>query len=188
MEPGVITQKLRLLRSEETTDRNRVFAELLELVYDDLKRNAQRRLYAERNGMRPTALVHEACERLMGYEMPFEDRQHFFSLAAMAMRRILVDHARRRSAAKRGGALQQSLQELPEAVAASEDNPELVLDVHRALESLQPDQIRLAELHFFAGFTMEESAQVMGLKLETARKRWQVIRLQLYQQLKDWQR
>jgi RNA polymerase sigma factor (TIGR02999 family) len=163
------------------------FDALLPLVYDELRRIARGALRRERSGhsLQPTALVHEAFLRLVKQERArIRNRGHFLSVAAQAMRRILVDHERRRRAAKRGGGEEKLCLEANAAVGA-EPVPD-VLDVHRALEELaQIDerQARLVELRYFGGLTMVEAAQVLGVSLATLERDWTAARLWLRRRL-----
>ena len=161
--------------------------QLLELVYQDLRRLANHKMAQEPPGqtLQPTALVHEAWLRLVGSEHPnFENRAHFFSAAAEAMRRILIDRARRRSALRHGGQLQRV--DLDECnVAAPEADAEL-LAVHGALEELAkeyPMQAEVVKLRYFGGQTIEETAQLLGISLTTVKNYWAFARAWLLQQI-----
>lgn len=161
--------------------------QLTPLVYDDLRRVARRQL--RREGRRATLntneLVHESYLRLVGQTGAFENRAHFFALAATLMRRILVDRARHRLAAKRGGAEdhvtldEQSLVGRPRSID--------VIALDRALDDLtafDPDQARLVELRFFSGLSFEEVAAVLGVSLATVYREWRVARLWLLKRLR----
>ena len=161
--------------------------QLLELVYQDLRHLANHKMAQEPPGqtLQPTALVHEAWLRLVGSEHPnFENRAHFFSAAAEAMRRILIDRARRRSALRHGGQLQRV--ELDECdVAAPEADAEL-LAVHEALEELAkeyPMQAEVVTLRYFGGQTIEETAQILDISLTTVKNYWAFARAWLLQQI-----
>jgi RNA polymerase sigma factor (TIGR02999 family) len=154
--------------------------QLLPLVYDELRQLAARKLSREKPGhsLDATALVHEAYIRLVGDGQavrPFQDRSHFFAAAASAMRRILVDHVRRKRAQKRGGGLHQ--QPL-ESVAAPEPDEDLVA-LDEALEKLaaqDPLKAQLVELRYFAGLTGEQAAEVLGISPTTADRHWAYAR------------
>jgi RNA polymerase sigma factor (TIGR02999 family) len=153
--------------------------ELLPLVYDELRKLAAQKLAQEKPGqtLEATALVHEAYLRLLGSAEPrsYQDRGHFFAAAAIAMRRILIDNARRKQADKRGGSQQR--QPL-EAVAAPAPDEEL-LALDEALEklaALDPDKARLVELRYFAGLTADQAAQVLGISPSTADRHWAYAR------------
>jgi len=161
--------------------------QLLELVYQNLRQLANHKMAQEPPGqtLQPTALVHEAWLRLVGSEHPeFENRAHFFSAAAEAMRRILIDRARRRSALRHGGQLQRV--DLDECnVAAPEADTEL-LAVHEALEELAkeyPIQAEVVKLRYFGGQTNEETAQLLGISLTTVKNYWAFARAWLLQQI-----
>jgi RNA polymerase sigma factor (TIGR02999 family) len=154
-------------------------AQLLPLVYDELRKLAAQKLAHEDPGqtLQATALVHEAFLRLVGSGgcRSYKDRGHFFAAAATAMRRILVDNARRKQTEKHGGGLQR--QPL-EAVAAPEPDPEL-LALDEALHKLvatDPVKARLVELRYFAGLSGDQAAQVLGISPTTADRHWAYAR------------
>jgi RNA polymerase sigma factor (TIGR02999 family) len=153
--------------------------QFLPLVYDELRRLAGERMAQENPGqtLQATALVHEAYLRLVGIAEPraYRDRCHFFAAAATAMRRILIDHARRKQTQKRGGSLRR--QELHE-LAAPEHDQEL-LALNEALDQLAADdplKARLVELRFFAGLTNDQAADVLGISPSTADRHWTYAR------------
>ncbi len=161
--------------------------QLLSLVYAELKRIAAHKMAGEACGhtLQPTALVHEAWMRLVGEgEARFENRAHFFSAAAEAMRRILVDSARRKKAARRGsGAPHEPLQE---AQFALEEPSDELLAVDEALDLLareEPVAANLVKLRYFAGMTMEEAATTLGMPLRTAERIWTYARAWLRRQI-----
>ncbi len=161
--------------------------DLLPLVYRELRVLAASYLRRERAGhtLQTTALVHEAYLRLWGGGTPdVSDRSHFFAVAAQAMRRILVDHARRQQAGKRIGPRQQvPLEEAPEPQAEHNTN---VLAVHEALELLSqisPRQAQLVELRYFGGLSNEEAAEVLGISLATLARDWRIAKRWLYRKL-----
>jgi RNA polymerase sigma factor (TIGR02999 family) len=157
----------------------RALSELAPLVYDDLRRLARR--YMRNEGpchtLQPTALVHEAFIRLQATQaMTWAGRSHFFATAAMEMRRVLVDHARRARAQKRGGGVKLALTD-DQAVSEELSLDVLALDEALArLEALHPRQARIAELRLFAGMTAEESSKVVGVAIRTAKQDWRVAR------------
>ena len=169
----------RIMARVEQGD-SKAAAELLPLVYDELRRLAARRLVGEPNQhtLQPTALVHEAWLKISGNEQrAWNGRQHFFASAAEAMRRILVDRARRRLAAKRGaGEVHLDTDDL-EIPAPAPD--EQLLRVSEALEKFAAADARKAELvklRFFVGLTFEEAAEVMGIAVPTAKEWWAYAR------------
>lgn len=165
----------QLLQSAAAGD-PRAAGELLPLVYDELRRLAAHRLAGERNHhtLQPTALVHEAWLKLASASPDnWNGRQHFFAAAAEAMRRILVDRARRRLAAKRGaGEVCLDANELDIAAPATDDQ---LLAVNEALEKFALEDARKAELvklRYFVGMTFEEAAEAMGIAVPTAKQWW----------------
>ena len=159
-------------------------ADLLPLVYDELRRLAAARLAREQPGqtLQPTALVHEAYLRLVGGgpAAPWNGREHFFGAAAEAMRRILVEAARRRSADKRGGRRARVPLADADAGYAPEDGELLAID--EALDRLaaeEPAAARFVQLRYFAGLTAEEAADALGLSRSTAYEHWAYARARL---------
>lgn len=152
------------------------FDELVPLIYDDLRRIARQQLrrHAPGETLSATALVHEAYFRLVGERgVDWQERGHFFAIAANSMRRILVDYARERGAKKRGG--DQVHVELTPELVASAEHAESVLGVEDALSALERFNERLAkvvELRLFAGLSEEETAEVLGVSLRTAQRDW----------------
>lgn len=151
--------------------------QLLPLVYGELRKLAAAKLAREKPGqtLDATALVHEAYLRLVGHEdsRPWDNRGHFFAAAAEAMRRILVENARRRSRQKRGG--QGRRMELSEAILAVSAPPDEVLAVDEALVKLQAEDeaaAQLVKLRFFVGLSVEEAAQVLNVSRATAYRHW----------------
>jgi len=181
---GEITRLLRAMDGQHGELRKQTYDSLVELLYDELKRVARSQLRAERaDSLRPTRLVHDVYERLLPYTMSFSDREHFLSVAATAMRRLLVERARRHRAQRRGGGVDPvTLDGLISGRTPALD-PSVLLDIDRALTTLRGDQVKMTELRFFAGCTIEETAQTMGIKAETARKRWRVVKALLFQAL-----
>lgn len=161
--------------------------ELLPLVYAELRRRAQARLRHERSGhtLQATALVHEAYMRLIDQKkVRWQDRAHFFAFAGQAMRRILVDHARKHKAAKRGGAATKVT--LNEEIAPSKQRDVDVEALHDALEileSMDSRQARIVELRFFAGLTEEEISEVLGISTGTVKRDWRSAKAWLFHEL-----
>lgn len=160
---------------------------LLPLVYEELRRIANRSLRRERGShtLQPTALVHEAFLRLLGQrEVHWQNRAHFFAIASQIIRRILVDYARRRGAAKRGAGIETTA--LEHEVAASATQPVDTLALDEALTRLaQRDhqQARIVEMRFFGGLTNDEIAEVLGVSSRTVMRDWNMARAWLYDEL-----
>ena len=155
-------------------------AEILPLVYDELRRIAAYKMAQETPGhtLQPTALVHEAWLRVVGGDNPrFDGRAHFFAAAAEAMRRILVDSARRRRSLKRGGGVpHEEFDEMHLAQSAPTDE---VLAVDEALDQLtaeDPVSANLVKLRYFVGMTMDEAAAALGIPLRSAERLWAYAR------------
>jgi len=161
---------------------------LLDLVYEELRQLATSKMAREAPGqtLQPTELVHEAWLRLVGGKNPsFENRAHFFSAAAEAMRRILIDRARRKLTMRHGGGLERV--DLDEQVLAAPDSDQQLLAVHEALDNLAKDypvQAEVVKLRYFAGMTNEETAQVVGVSVATARNYWTFARAWIFNDIK----
>jgi RNA polymerase sigma factor (TIGR02999 family) len=157
---------------------------LMPLVYDELRRLAHHYLRQERSDhtLQSTALVHEAYLRLAGQNPPqWQDRAHFFGIAAHLMRQILVEHARSRAAAKRGGNAPRLALDSAAALPQQTDVDVIALD--RALEELSgldAQQGRIVELRFFAGLTIEDTSEVLGISPATVKRDWTTARAWLY--------
>ena len=163
-------------------------AQLLPLVYDELRRLAAQRLAQEKPGQRlqATALVHEAYLRLVGGPPPngWDGRGHFFAAAAEAMRRILVENARRRKAAKRGGSRGRA--GLDEALLAGARSPDELLEMDDLLERLaatNPQAAEVVKLRFFAGLTGDQAAAALGISPRAADSLWAYARAWLYERI-----
>ena len=170
----------RILADIERGDRHAA-GQLLPLVYDELRKLAAARLAHEAPGqsLQATALVHEAYLRLVGPDpdTPFDGRGHFFAAAAEAMRRILVDQARRKKAIRHGGGLiRQGLER--DLVAAQEPREDLIAldEALRRLEAEDPRKAELVKLRFFAGLTTEQAAAALGISTSTADNDWAYAR------------
>jgi len=153
--------------------------QLLPLVYEELRKLAAQKLAQEKSGqtLQATALVHEAFLRLVGQDQPrsYKDRRHFFRAAATAMRRILIDNARRKQTHKRGGGVAHG--QLEEAAAPERDKELLALDeALTKLAGVDPAKAQLVELRYFAGLTSEQAAAVLGISPTTADRYWAYAR------------
>lgn len=174
-DPGEVTRLILAMRA----GRDGALRELFPLVYDELRRIARHRRPAGPGAtVSTTELVHEAYLRLFDQtHLDFNDRRHFFAVAAMAMRQIVVDRARRRSALKRGGGAVRV--DLDDAPLASHDAVEDILSLDEALrrlEEMDPRLARVVELRFFGGLSVEETAEVIGLDPRTVKRDWRKAR------------
>ena len=171
------------------TDGNQqAMEQLLPLVYDELRKLARRYLQRERPGhtLQSTALVHEAYLRIVDQrEVNWQGRAHFFGIAAQMMRRILVDHARGRDAAKRGaGACKLTLDEDLLAPAERDINLVALDQALDTLAKLDPQQGRIVELRFFAGLSIEDTAEVLKISPATVKRDWAMAKAFLTRQIK----
>lgn len=160
--------------------------DLLPLVYDELHRLARSYFRRERgeHTMQPTALVHEAYIRMVDQRAPLESRSHFMAVAATQMRRVLLDYARKHRAARRGGDGQKVL--LEDTMAICEQRPVDVILLDSALDRLavlDSRQAQLVELRFFAGLSVEETAEVMGISPATVKRSWSSARAFLHREI-----
>lgn len=189
-EPGDSADVTSLLQAWRAGDRA-ALDELIPLVYRELHGIASRHLARERPGhtLQSTALVHEAFLRLIGQRaVDWQNRAHFFAIAASQMRRILVDHARRGTAGKRGGAARPaSLDDAFEIAAPTiglEPIDALALDgALQQLEAIDPTQGRVVELRYFGGLTIEETAAVLGISTGTVKRDWTTAKAWLFRAL-----
>ena len=162
---------------------------LLELVYEELRRLAASKMAREAPGqtLQPTALVHEAWLRLVGSQNPrFENRAHFFSAAAEAMRRILIERARHKLRIRHGGCLERVDLDGLDLAAPAED--EQLVAVHEALNNLAKDhpvQAEVVKLRYFVGMTNEETAEVLGVSIATVKNYWTFARTWIFNEIKN---
>jgi len=177
----------RLLEDVSAGNDN-ALAALMPVVYAELRRQAARYLRRERSDhtLQPTALVNEAFIRLVDQRnVRWQNRAHFFGVAAQAMRRILVDHARTRHRIKRGGI--QERVTLVDSVAATAESAVDLLALDRLLarlEALDSRQSRIVELRFFAGLSVEETAEILEISPATVKREWSMAKAWLHSQLK----
>lgn len=161
---------------------------LAPLVYDELRRLAAAFMRRERPGqtLQPTALVHEAYMRLANAGTPWHDKRHFVGIAARSMRQILVERARARGAQKRWAGLNRV--SLSDSLAVAAD-PETMLpaldEALTRLEQIDAEQARIVELRYFAGLTIEETADALGISPATLKRRWSLARAWLFRELAD---
>jgi RNA polymerase sigma factor (TIGR02999 family) len=184
-----MTEVTRILSAIEQGDPHAA-AQLLPLVYDALRKLAAQKLAHESPGqtLQATALVHEAYIRLVDVDnaQSWNSRGHFFAAAAEAMRRILVDHARRKQRPKHGGDRQRV--ELDEACCLADDQAEQVLLVNEAMAKLaleSPEKAELVKLRYFAGMSVHEAADSLGISRATADRHWTYAKAFLYCALED---
>ena len=181
------TDLLAASRQGQSAEAERLFV----LVYDELRALAAAWLSRERGAashtLQPTALVHEAWLRVSSEaKQDWQGRTHFFSVAAEAMRRILIDQARRKQAARRGGGQQRV--DLEGVEIAAPDKEDRLLAVHEALDRLalrDPVKAQLVKLHYFAGLSLSEAADAIGISLATAKRYWTFARAWLYREIKS---
>jgi RNA polymerase sigma factor (TIGR02999 family) len=166
---------------------DRALAKLVPLVYEELRQLARRHLRGERQGhtLQPTALVHEAYGRLVdGDRIQWRGRTHFFAVAAQTMRRVLVDHARKRHAAKRGGEGIRITLDDSRAVADRRDVDVIALDdALNGLATLDATQAKLVELRYFSGLGIEETAESLGVSPATVKREWSAAKAWLYREM-----
>jgi RNA polymerase sigma factor (TIGR02999 family) len=183
MTSGEVTRLLAAMRDGDATALDRLFP----LVYDELRRAARSQLARERPGhtLQPTALVHEAFFKLAGRgAAAVENRGHFVAVAARAMRQVLVDHARRRAAAKRGAG-EEPVRITNDQAGMEFPADELVAldDALNRLDALNPRLRSVVELRFFGGFSEEEIARQLGVTPRTVQRDWTKARAFLYREL-----
>jgi RNA polymerase sigma factor (TIGR02999 family) len=178
----------RILQSMESGDATAA-DELLPLVYGELRKLAAAKMANESPGqtLQPTALVHEAWLRLTGNEnIKWNGRAHFFGAAAEAMRRILIDNARRKQAMRHGGGKQRvDLEDIEIAAPAKEDELLAINDALEELGTVDKSKAELVKLHYFVGLTMEDCAGVLGISVPTAQRWWKFARAWLYQKVQS---
>jgi RNA polymerase sigma factor (TIGR02999 family) len=186
MSDSVESKASEVLHAAQAGDRQAA-AELLPLVYDELRKLAARKLAGQTPGqtLQPTALVHEAYLRIAGDgDVSWEGRQHFFFAAARAMRDILVEQARRKAGPKRGG--DRRRQELDDSCAVLVPPSDDVLAIHEALGELEerdPLKAQIVLLRYFTGLTMDETAVILGLAERTLDRHWRYLRAWLMKRL-----
>jgi len=182
LDPVAVTRLLREARAGDANALDQVFSE----TYAELRSIAARHFRGERSDhtLQPTALLHEAVLRLFGGQAPtFEDRSHFLRAASRAMRHALVDHARARSAAKRGGGVEiTQIQDVEDPGASPLDVLELNDALHR-LAQADPRCAQVVEMKFFVGLEVEEIAEVLGISTATVKRDWRFARSWLAQEL-----
>ena len=187
-----VSKDVTLLLGELRSGNEDAVAKLVPLLYDELRRMAASYLRRERpyHTLQPTAVVHEAYLRLVDQKaVHWQNRQHFFGVAAQVMRRVLVDYARSHKANKRGGAVPKV--SLEEAIVASKERGAELLALDEALTrlaSIDLQQGRIIELRFFGGLTLEETARVLGISLATVKRDWNMAKAWLAREVRKEKR
>ena len=186
---SAVSDVTQILAAIEHGDSNAA-DKLLPLVYEELRKLAAHRLANEaaNQTLQPTALVHEAWMRMVGEENPkFANRAHFFAAAAEAMRRILIDNARRKLALRHGGGQQRVPLEQVDLAGANANDEDQLLGVNEALDKLAAQnkaEAELVKLRYFVGMTLDEAAEVLGISARTADNYWAHARAWLFHELK----
>jgi RNA polymerase sigma factor (TIGR02999 family) len=182
-DPNEVTALLIEMRNGDPNAGER----LIPLVYAELRKLAASYMRREREGhtLQATALVHEAYLRLVDQREGYQNRSHFFGVAAKLMRNILVDHARSVQAAKRGaGAKKVSLEESVVLGASGQASDVVAIDdALKSLAAVDPQQSRIVELRFFGGLSIEQTAEVLGISPATVKRDWSMAKAWLYQEL-----
>ena len=183
---NTIVEDVSTLLHAWTEGDQKALEKLMPIVYDELRRLGRRYMRAERSGhsLQATALVNEAYTRLVDYKrMRWQDRAHFFAVSAQLMRRILVEHARRRNL-KRGGAVHHvSLDEAVVIVADGDTDLVALDDAMNALAQHDPRKVQVVEMRFFGGLSIEETASVLKVSTVTVKREWRAARAWLYREL-----
>jgi len=177
-----------LLLGQLRAGKQDVAGQLVPLIYEELRRIAGAQMRRERPGhtLQATAVVHEAYMRLAGeQDVPWQNRAHFFAIAAKTMRQVLLDYARQRHAGKRGGEGAQKVEiDVELLIGANRIEDIVALDeVVTRLSKLDPQQGRIVELRFFAGLNVEETAEVMGISDTTVKREWRSAKAWLHREL-----
>ncbi len=184
------THRVTVLLQEMSAGREAAAEELVPLIYAELHRMAERQMRGERgeHTLQPTALVHEAFLRLLGQKATWQNRSHFFGVASQAMRRILVDHARRQKARKRGAGAERVT--LDDNVGANPTDPDAIdleaLDVAlKKLAEIESRHARVVELRYFGGLSVADASDVLGISKRTAERDWMMARAWLRRELAE---
>ncbi len=177
----------QMLKEWSDGDQN-IFDKLMPLVYEELRRQASRYLRKERSNhtLQTTALIHEAYLKLIDQKnVEWQNRAHFFAIAAQAMRRILVDYARERHRTKRGGAAENLPLEKAAFIVSKEKSLDLVAldEALTRLAKFDERQARVVELKFFSGLDIDETAEVLGVSNATVRRDWNMAKAWLHQEI-----
>ena len=180
-------QNITLLLEECVNGKKEAVNELLPLVYNELKRISSKYLHDEyrNHTLQTTELVHEAYIKLIGgHEINWQNRSHFFGIAANSMRQILVDYSRRRNSQKRGeGKTHVSLDDAEGMIFSSEEDIIALDDALKKLEAFDPELSKVVELRFFAGLNVDETAKVMNCSASTVKREWSLAKSWLYREM-----
>jgi RNA polymerase sigma-70 factor (ECF subfamily) len=182
MDPGEVTRLLKAMHDGDST----AAENLLPLVYAELHRIAAAYMRRERDGhtLQATALINEAYLRLVGEDIEWTNRAHFIGLAAHVMRRVLVDYARQHNAERRAGGLKRVEMEDNLAISPGRLDEVLFLDEAMAkLQAINPRQVRVVELRYFGGLSVEQIAQILGVAPRSVKRDWALARIFLFGQL-----
>ena len=190
MEPTLTDQISKLIEElphAQAEQRKGIIGDLVVLLRVELRERASRLMAAERPGhmLQTTALFHETYIRLVTSKLSFDDRCQFLGMSSRIMREIIIDLARRTNALKRGKGIAVTALDHDNAEQALAIDPASLLDLNRAIDSLDPQDQKLIELRFFYGLSLEETAEAMNLNYETLRKRWISARRELYHALAE---
>ncbi len=182
------SQQITQLLKQWSDGKREVLESLMPLVYEELRRQASRYLKKERSNhtLQTTALINEAYLKLIDQrEVVWQNRAHFFAIAAQAMRRILVDYARQRQREKRGGKAENLPLELAISIVSQEKSVDLVAldDALTRLEKFDERQARVVELRYFSGLSLNETAEVLGVSNVTVRRDWNMAKAWLLQEI-----
>ncbi len=185
------TQQITALLHDWKNGKKDAFDQLFPFVYDELRRRASIYLRGERQGhtLQTTALVNEAYLKLFDKnDLNYQDRNHFFAIAANAMRRILVDHARARKRDKRGGKEENLPLDEVRGISANQKSVDLVAldDALNELAKFDERQAKVVELKYFGGMTNEETAEALGISNVTVRRDWDIAKAWLHQQITSY--
>ncbi len=182
------SQQITQLLKQWSDGKREVLESLMPLVYEELRRQASRYLKKERSNhtLQTTALINEAYLKLIDQrEVVWQNRAHFFAIAAQAMRRILVDYARQRQREKRGGKAENLPLELAISIVSQEKSVDLVAldDALTRLEKFDERQARVVELRYFSGLSLDETAEILGVSNVTVRREWNLAKAWLLQEI-----
>lgn len=186
MEPGLPENFTQLLERHQGGEKN-LRDQLLTAIYSELRRLAARYMSRERSDhtLQPTAVVHEAWMRFASNDQMAKNKSHFMALAAEVMKDVLIDHARKRMADKRGGGVRADVT-FDDSIAMADSGPQEVIELCDSIDKLRKldeRQAKLVELKVFGGLSFEEAAEALGVSLATVKRDWLIARAWLYREL-----